>query len=74
MMLTRSNAPLYTDRERELMNSVAAEVVGTSLDADRALERVRLLWFPGATAADLRRAVAQHRDPLPNEPQEAEWQ
>jgi hypothetical protein len=75
MMLTRSNAPLYTDRERELMNAVAAEVVGKNdLDLTGAVERVRLLWFPGASAAELRQAVALHRDPLPNEPQEADWQ
>ena len=74
MFLTRSNAPWYSDRERELMNEVAAEVTGKGLDLGNAVEAVRLLWYPGATAADLHQALAHHRNPLPNELQEADWQ
>jgi hypothetical protein len=74
MFLTRSNAPWYSDRERELMNEVAAEATGKGLDLGNAVEAARLLWYPGATADGLRQALAHHRDPLPNEPLEADWQ
>jgi hypothetical protein len=73
-MLNHANAPWYTDAELSVLNEVAAELVAARRSANDACVAVHRAWFAGATISGLRRAVAAHRDPRPDEPEEADWQ
>ena len=73
-MLSHENAPWYNDAELAILNRIAAELVAARRSDSEAQIAVHRAWFAGATVDGLRRAVAVHRDPLPGEQREPDWQ